>query len=105
MEHLNKVELQGKIWNAYVKDYGNTRAASLLIVTECNYTGADGCRVVETTWHYVTVWEGENVASLDLLTSGAEVHIVGKIRVTKRRKCTGEEVTVRDIVASKVELI
>lgn len=105
MEHLNKVELQGTIWSAYIKDYGTTRAVTLLIVTQCSHFAQDGCKTIETTWHYVTAWEGENVADLDLLTTGTDVHIVGRIRVRKRRKCTGEEITDRDIVASKVEIM
>lgn len=105
MEHLNKVELQGTIWSAYIKDYGTTRAVSMLVVTECNHTAQDGSPVIENTWHYVTAWEGENVANLELLTTGTDVHIVGRIRVRKRRKCTGEEITDRDIIASKVELM
>lgn len=105
MEHLNKVELQGTIWNAYIKDYGTTRAVTLLIVTQCSYYAQDGSPVIENTWHHVTAWEGEKIANLDLLTTGTDVHIVGRIRVRKRRKCIGEEITDRDIVASKVGLM
>ena len=88
-----------------MKVFGNAKSANFSVATNYCYTTQDGCQVIETTWHYVTAWEGENVANLDLLTTGTDVHIVGRIRVRKRRRCTGQEVTDRDIVASKVELM
>ena len=60
---------------------------------------------METTWHYITAWESEEVKNLDQLEVGSTVHIVGRLRVRQRRKATGEYVTVYDIVATKVEIL
>ena len=105
MEHLNRIELQGYLWSVYVKDFGNTRCVNLCVLTQCHYTSQDGSPVIEDTWHYVTAWESENVIDLDQLTVGTNVHIVGRLRVRRRRKVTGGERTVHDIIASKVETL
>ena len=105
MEHLNRIELQGYLWSVYVKDFGNTRCANLCVLTQCHYTSQDGSPVIEDTWHYVTAWESENVKDLDRLTVGVNVHIVGRFRVRKRTRATGESVTTHDIIASKFEVI
>ena len=105
MEYLNKIELVGILWNITVQDYDTTKAGKLIIVTECEYFAQDGCKTIETTWHYVTAWESEEVKNLDQLEVGSTVHIVGRLRVRQRRKATGEYVTVHDIIATKVETL
>lgn len=105
MEHLNKIELVGILWNITVQDYDTTKVGKLIIVTECEYVAQDGCKTIETTWHYVTAWESEDVKNLNQLEVGNTVHIVGRLRVRQRRKVTGESVTVHDIIATKVETL
>ena len=75
------------------------------IFTDYFYTTKEGSPVIETTWHYVTAWESEDVKNLDQLEVGSTVHIVGRLRVRQRRKATGEYVTVHDIIASMVETL
>ena len=105
MEHLNKIELRGKIWSVNVNQFDDARCANLLVVTQCEYFAQDGCKTIETTWHYVTAWEGEGVMNLDRLESGQTVHVVGRLRVRTRTMLSGMERMVHDIVASKIETI
>ena len=105
MEHLNKIELVGTLWSITVQDYDTAKAGKLIIVTECEYVAQDGCKTIETTWHYVTAWESEDVKNLNQLEVGNTVHIVGRLRVRQRRRVTGESVTVHDIIATKVETL
>ncbi len=105
MEHLNRIELVGTLWSIYVNGFSTAKVGTLVIVTECEHFAQDGCKTIETTWHYVTAWESEEIKHLDQLEVGNTVHIVGRLRVRQRRKVTGESVTVHDIVASKVEII
>ena len=102
---MNKIELVGTLWSIAVQDYDTAKAGKLIIVTECEYFAQDGCKTIETTWHYVTAWESEEVKNLNLLEVGNTVHIVGRLRVRQRRKVTGESVTVHDIIATKVETL
>ena len=105
MEHLNKVELQGTLWTVTIQKCGDTLCAKLCLYTDYCYTAKDGSAVIETCWHHVTVWEGENIKDLTQLTSGALIHIIGRLRIRTRKKATGEPVTVHDIVAHTVEII
>lgn len=105
MEHLNKVELVGNLWTVNIQECGNTRCAKLCIYTEYCYTSQEGMPVIETTWHYITAWESEDIKNLDQLKVGSTIHIVGRLRVRKRTKATGEERTVHDIIANKVETL
>ena len=105
MEHLNKVELIGTLWTVNIQECGDTRCAKLCLFTDYFYTTKEGSPVIETTWHYVTAWESEDVKNLDQLEVGSTVHIVGRLRMRQRRKVTGEYVTVHDIIASKVETL
>lgn len=105
MEHLNRIELVGTLWSIYVKDFDTTKVGNLLIVTEIEHFAQDGCKTTETTWHYVTAWEGEDIKNLDQLEVGNTVHVVGTLHVRKRTRATGEPVTVHDIIASKVETL
>ena len=102
---MNRIDLVGTLWSIAVQDYDTAKAGKLIIVTDCEYFAQDGCKTIETTWHYVTAWESEEVKNLNLLEVESTVHIVGKLRVRQRRRVTGEYVTVHDIIASKVETL
>lgn len=102
---MNRIYHVGTLWSVTVQNYDTNKEGKLIIVTECEYFAQDGCKTIETTWHYVTAWESEEVKNLDQLEVGSTVHIVGRLRVRQRRKVTGEYVTVHDIIASKVETL
>ena len=102
---FNRINLTRTLWRITVHVIDTTKAGKLIIVTECEYFAQDGCKTLETTWHYVTAWESEEVKNLDQLEVGSTVHIVGRLRMRQRRKVTGEYVTVHDIVPTKVETL
>ena len=102
---MNRIDLVGTLWSIAIQDYDTAKAGKLVIVTECEYFAQDGCKTIETTRHHVTAWESEDVKNLNQLEVGNTVHIVGRLRVRQRRKVTGEERTVHDIIATKVETL
>ena len=102
---MNRIDLVGTLWSITIQVYDTAKAGKLIIVTDCEYFAQDGCKTIETTWHYVTAWESEEVKNLNLLEVGNTVHIVGRLRVRQRRRVTGESVTVHDIIATKVETL
>ena len=102
---MNRINLTRTLWSITVQDYDTAKAGKLIIFSKSEYFAQDGCKTIETTWHHVTAWESEEVKNLDQLEVGSTVHIVGRLRVRQRRKVTGEERTVHDIIASKVETL
>ena len=102
---MNRIDLVGTLWSITIQVYDTAKAGKLIIVTDCEYFAQDGCKTIETTWHYVTAWESDEIKNLDQLEVGSTVHIVGRLRVRQRRRVTGESVTVHDIIATKVETL
>lgn len=66
---------------------------------------AEGCPVIETTWHLVTAWEGKACADLSVLQKGDKVHVIGRLRNRKYVDNAGIERTQVDIIANLLEKI
>jgi len=105
MEQLNRIEIRGIIGSVFVKDFGNTKVANISVATDYGYITKDGSSVIETTWHYVTAWEGRDIQNLDQLKKGSFVHVLGRLRNRKYTTPDGIERIVYDIVACKVEMV
>lgn len=103
MEQLNKIEIRGNIGSVYVKDFGNTKVANISVATDYCYTTKDGSTVIETTWHYVTAWEGKDIQNLYQLKKGSYIHVIGRLRNRKYTTADGIERIAYDIVANKIE--
>ena len=105
MEQLNKVELRGTLGVLRVMPVGDTRYATMSVATNYCYKDAEGCAVIETTWHLVTAWEGKACADLSVLKKGDRIHVIGRLRNRKYVDNAGIERTQMDIIAHKLERI
>ena len=105
MEQLNKIEIRGIIGSVRVQNVGNTKVANISVATDYCYTARDGSSVIETTWHYITVWEGRDIQNLDQLKKGSFVHVLGRLRNRKYTAADGTERIAYDIMANKVQMI
>lgn len=83
MEQLNKIEIRGIIGSIRVQNVGNTKVSNISVATNYGYTSRDGSAVIETTWHYITAWEGKDIQNLDQLKKGSFVHVIGRLRNRK----------------------
>ena len=105
MEHLNRIELQGIIGSVRVQDVADTKVANFSVATNYVYKPKDGGIVMETTWHNVVAWEGNEIQHLDQLQKGSLVHIRGRLRNRKYTASDGTERTVCDIVAGSLKIV
>jgi len=105
MVQSNKIEIRGIIGSVRVQNVGNTKVANLSVATDYCYTSRDGSSVIETTWHYITVWEGRDIQPLEQLKKGSSIHVIGRLRNRKYVTSDGTERIAYDIVASKVEMM
>lgn len=105
MEHLNRVELRGILGVLRVMSVGDMRYATMSVATNYAYKDAEGCPVIETTWHLVTAWEGKACPDLSALQNGDKVHVIGRIRCRRYTDVSGIEKTQTDIVANTLEKI
>ena len=103
MEQLNKVELRGTLGVLRVMPVGDTRYATMSVATNYCYKDAEGCAVIETTWHLVTAWEGKACADLSVFKKGDTIHVVGRLRNRRYVDAAGIEKNQIDIIASKLE--
>lgn len=105
MGQLNRIEIRGIIGSVRIQNVGDTKVANISVATNYSYTAKDGGMVIETTWHYVTAWEGREIKNLDQLQKGFWIHIIGRLRNRKYVAADGTERIAYDIVASKVVIM
>ena len=104
MEQLNKIEIRGNVGNVNILKVGNTRVAHFSVATNFAYKDKNGEPVIETTWHYVTAWEGnKGVPALETICKGFPVYVTGRLRTQKYISGDGTERTSYDVIASTVE--
>lgn len=96
MKHKNKVDFYGKIQDVHILRTKSTKRAKLCVTTE---EFLDGIALP------VTVWDGKTNISFNLLTRGTTVHIIGKVRAKNQTTAYRLERTIRDIVASRMEVL
>ena len=105
MEQINFVHILGTVGSVRTQNIGGKNVARMTIATNLAYKGADGCAVIETTWHYVTAWEGEGIADLAKITRGAKLDITGRLRTQRYTGSDGTGRTNTEIVAKTLTLI
>ena len=91
METINRVELQGTVGNVRMQEAGERKVLHFSLVT--NRIGRN------------RAWEGQNIADLDKIVKGCNVHVFGRIRYSKYVGSDNVERTGTDIIASKLELV
>ena len=98
MKRKAKVDICGKIKNVSIQRCDSTRRIKFCVETEDLHEGIK-LRIP------ITVWENEGDKEHDLLTTGSTVHVVGKVRVRNQTTAYRMERTVRDLIASQVDII
>ena len=98
MKRKAKEDISGKIKNVNIQRCDGTRRIKLCVETEDLHEGIK--RRIP-----VTLWESEGDREIDLLTTGTTVHVVGKVRVQNQTTAYRVERTVRDLIASLVDII
>ena len=105
MEQMNKIELVGRIGNAYLNKVGDTQVLRISVATDYVFKDRNGTPVIETTWHSAVVWEGKNAPDLMEITRGKTVHLTGRIRQNRYMAADGTEKQVTEIYVNKLDII
>ena len=105
MESLNKIELRGILGTIRVITLGDTHYATMSVATNYCYKDAEGCPVIETTWHQVTAWEGKASPDLSIFKKGDPVHVTGRLRCRRYTDEAGISRSQMDIIANCLERI
>lgn len=105
MDHINRIELQGRIGTVRTNLFGDNMVANFSLVTEYLYKTRDGGAANETTWHQVTAWEGKDMPDLNTLSKGMQVNVTGRLRTFRYTNTEGIEKQLYEVVANKVRII
>ena len=105
MEHLNRIELRGRVGTIRTNEVNGSRVANFSVVTEYLYKTRDGNAVSETTWFNVTAWDGKSMPDFNLLSKGMPIYISGRMRTSKYITAEGLEKQFYEILANKVRYL
>ena len=102
MEHINRIELQGRVGIVRTNEHNGMRVANFSLATDLLYKTRDGAAVSETTWHNVVAWSRKGMPDFEAIRKGTFLALEGKIRYVKYTTAAGEEKNITEIVAQKI---
>lgn len=105
MDHLNRIELRGRIGTIRTNEFNGSKVANFSVVTEYLYKTRDGNAVSETTWFNVAAWHSKDMPDFDCMVKGMPVYVSGRMRTSRYTSADGVERQYYEILASKVRFI
>ena len=105
MEHINRIELQGRVGSVRTNEYNGSRVANFSLATDMLYKTRDGSAVSETTWHNVVAWEGKEMQDVHSICKGMPLYVTGRLRTTRYTGADGSEKTYYEVMASKIRIL
>lgn len=105
MEHINRIELQGRIGTLRTNEYNGSRVANFSLATELMYKSKDGSAVNERTWHNIVMWESKDTPRIEEIAVGIPVNVTGRVRSNRYTNAEGTEKTFYEVMANKVRIV
>lgn len=105
MDHINRIELKGRVGTVRSNTHNDNKVANFTLVTEFLYKTRTGEVLSETTWFNVVAWEGKDITDIERITKGAAVHLAGRIRTTKYTNADGVEKQFYEVLASRLRIV
>ena len=105
MEHINRIELQGRVGTIRTNIVGGSKVANFSLVTDYLYKGRDGAAISETTWHNIVAWAGKDMPDLDKIEKGMAIYVSGRMRTARYTSAEGVEKQFYEVLANKVRFI
>ncbi len=105
MEHINRIELQGRIGTIRTQEFNGRKVANFSMATEYLYKTREGNAAIETTWFNVTAWDGKNMPDFEQIQKGCPVYVAGRMKSSKYTTADGIEKVYMEVIADKVKFI
>ena len=105
MEHINRIELQGRVGNVRTNEHNGMRVANFSLATDLLYKTRDGSAVSETTWHNIVAWEGKDIPDVYGICVGMPLHVIGRLRTSKYTAADGTERIFTEVVADSLQVL
>lgn len=105
MEHINKIEIQGRVGTVRANVVNDRKVVNFSVATDYLYKGKDGVGISETTWHNVVVWESKEMPEPDRIQKGVPVNVCGRLRTIKYTSADGTDRTFYEIYANRIRIL
>ena len=105
MEHLNRIELRGRVGTVRTNEVNGTKVANFSLVSEYLYKTRDGAAVSETTWFNVAAWNNKDMPDLDKIEKGMPIYVSGRLRSARYTNAEGTEKQFYEVLAGKVKFL
>ena len=105
MDHLNRIELRGRVGTIRTNEVNGSKVANFSVVTEHLYKSRDGNAVSETTWFNVAAWNSRDMPDFNAMNKGMPIYVAGRMRTSKYITAEGVEKQFYEIMANKVRFI
>ena len=102
MEHLNRIELRGRVGTVRTNEVNGTKVANFSLVSELLYKTREGAAASETTWFNVAAWNNKDMPDLDRIEKGMALYVTGRMRSVRYNGADGTDKIFYEVLASKV---
>lgn len=105
MEHLNRIELRGRVGTVRTNEVNGTKVANFSLVSELLYKTRDGAAMAETTWFNVAAWSNKDMPDFEQIEKGMALYVSGRMRSVRYNGADGTDKIFYEILASKVRIL
>jgi single-strand DNA-binding protein len=105
MEHLNRIELHGRVGTVRTNEVNGSKVANFSLVSELLYKTREGLAVSETTWFNVAAWSNKDMPDLDKIEKGTRLYVSGRMRSARYTSAEGVEKQFYEVLANKVRFL
>lgn len=104
-EHINRIELQGRVGTVRTNEYNGSRVANFSLITETLYKNRDGAAVSDAMWHNVVFWCGKESQEFEKIVKGAAVNVTGRLRENRYTSADGIEKQFQEVLAHTLRIL
>ena len=105
MEHINKIEIQGRIGTVRSNVINDRKVVNFSVATDHLYKGKDALGISETTWHNIVAWENKDMPEFDKIQKVVPVNVCGRLRTSKYTSADGTDKTFYEIYANRIKIL
>ena len=104
-EHINRIELQGRVGTVRTNEHNGSKVVNFTMVTELMYKSRETGAVSETTWHHIVAWDSNQMPDLDMIVKGAPINVIGRLRINRYTSADGTEKQYHEVLANRIRFL
>ena len=105
MEHLNRIELRGRVGTIRTNEVNGAKVANFSLVSELLYKTREGVPMAETTWFNVAAWDSKDMPDLNKIEKGMALYVSGRMRSVRYNGADGTDKIFYEVLAGKVRIL